>query len=698
MLLHAQKTDRKFRFVEDFEEEDFEEGFLEEYEKEGPELKQTKFFGMKELHQIARVDWKEVEIILEKEEVKPDGRTEVKEEKVTYYQEVQGELGGWLEIESNLSQDGDCWVEPDGYVMGEARVCDDAVVSGGAEVGGSAFVCGEAEIKGPVGIGGRAKVCDKAKVTGTARMAVFGAAEVIGESEIGESAKVYGKARVGSNTLIWGWEKKYKKTTVMGSARVYGRTLVLGSVYGNAEVYGRSIIYGWVYGDAHVGGTAVVWATGQVFGEVRLLKGDVYGNLSGEKVDILYPRFYLGEASTFIAKAFEKDNEEDKYDNMSDEEKDKIEDRETKRYGGDVRSLVIKEGCRIENCEFRGDVKLYGCKLNNCKVYDSILGSTAVGVWANDARNSYVLYGWSYVAMPVYYAAALNMYANGCTFDGSIIPSGDMSGSTFERCVANRGRYFNTDDYYDTTKNVSGCKMKNTVMLKNCMGLYNCKFENVTVDATSMKNESMSDCGIIQTQGGVRFGVFPLRFLGDLSSKNVLLVRPGQYKDILGTNRWGKVRGVKELGRIASYVMKFDGVPEKLFFEADMTYAYELYDEYYSFVKKLEEVNKKRKEWLSEILVGLTNELLGLQEEGKHEEYVAKRKLQRYLEGISTIGWGVLSEASFNRIKQAVEKTIASFDGVTFTPLVDYGELEMEQTLRDYEKKYGISTATPVFS
>ena len=693
MLLHAQKTDRKFRFVDDFEDEDFEEGFLEEYEKEGPELKQTKFFGMKELHQIARVDWKEVEIILEKEEVKPDGRTEVKEEKVTYYQEVRGELGGWLEIESNLSQDGDCWVEPDGYVMGEARVCDDAVVSGGAEVGGSAFVCGEAEIKGPVGIGGRAKVCDKAKVTGSARLAVFGAAEVVGESEIGESAKVYGKARVGSNTLVWGLYKKYKNPIVKGRARVYGSALILGSVYGNAEVYGRSTIYGWAYEDAHVGGTAVVWATGQVFGKVRLLKGDVYGNLSGENVEILYPRFYLGEASTFIAKAFEKSNEEDKYDGLSANEKDKIEDRETKRYGGDVRSLVIKEGCRIENCEFGGDVKLYGCKLNNCKVYDSILGertgeSTSVG--------SYVIYGWSYA--PIHYWTTLNFYADSCTFKKSLIPSGDLSGSTFEGCIASRGIQYTNDVYYETAKNISGCNLKNTVLLKNCLGLYDCRLEDVTVDATSMKRETLSNCGIIQTQGGVSFGVFSLRFLGDLSSKHVLLVKPGQYKNILGTNKWGNVRGVKELGRIASYVMRFDGVPEMLFFDSDMTYTYELFDEHTKFANRLDKSTEERKKWFDDLLSDMQDELMKMQKENKWDEYVAKKRLQSYLAGLASIGWGILSEASFNRIKQAVEKTISSFDGVTFTPLVDYGELEMEATLKEFEKKYGISTTIPVIA
>ena len=44
-----------------------------------------------------------------------------------------GELGGYVEKEDNLAQDGDAWV------------CDDARVYGNAEVYGNAWVCGNAD-------------------------------------------------------------------------------------------------------------------------------------------------------------------------------------------------------------------------------------------------------------------------------------------------------------------------------------------------------------------------------------------------------------------------------------------------------------------------------------------------------------------------------------------------------------------------
>ena len=41
-----------------------------------------------------------------------------------------GELGGWIEREENLSQEGLCWVSGNGQVFGDARVSGDATVYG----------------------------------------------------------------------------------------------------------------------------------------------------------------------------------------------------------------------------------------------------------------------------------------------------------------------------------------------------------------------------------------------------------------------------------------------------------------------------------------------------------------------------------------------------------------------------------------
>lgn len=64
-----------------------------------------------------------------------------------------GDLGGYVEKESNLSHDGNAWV------YGDAKVCGDAKVYGNAWVYGNAKVFGNAEVYG------NAEVCGDAEIT-----------------------------------------------------------------------------------------------------------------------------------------------------------------------------------------------------------------------------------------------------------------------------------------------------------------------------------------------------------------------------------------------------------------------------------------------------------------------------------------------------------------------------------------------------
>ena len=57
-----------------------------------------------------------------------------------------GDLGGWIESEKNLSQEGNAWVYGDAHVYGDARVYDNAQVCGSAIVYGNARVCGDAQV------------------------------------------------------------------------------------------------------------------------------------------------------------------------------------------------------------------------------------------------------------------------------------------------------------------------------------------------------------------------------------------------------------------------------------------------------------------------------------------------------------------------------------------------------------------------
>ena len=105
-----------------------------------------------------------------------------------------GELGGFIEKEENLSQNGDAWVYGNARVSGDARVCDNAWVYGDARVYDNARVSGDA------------RVCDNAWVYGDACVCgdawVYGDACVCGDARVCDNAWVYGDACVSGDAYI----------------------------------------------------------------------------------------------------------------------------------------------------------------------------------------------------------------------------------------------------------------------------------------------------------------------------------------------------------------------------------------------------------------------------------------------------------------------------------------------------------------
>ena len=101
------------------------------------------------------------------------------------YDVSKGDLGGWVETESNLSHDEDAWIAENAMVYGNAWVYGNAVVWRDAQVGGNAMVGGDAIVGGNAKVGGNARV--------------FGDAQVGGNAMVGGNALVYGNAVVRSS-------------------------------------------------------------------------------------------------------------------------------------------------------------------------------------------------------------------------------------------------------------------------------------------------------------------------------------------------------------------------------------------------------------------------------------------------------------------------------------------------------------------
>jgi predicted acyltransferase (DUF342 family) len=132
----------------------------------------------------------------------------------------EGDLGGWIESEANLSHSCTCWVSDDAKVYWDARVY------------------------GNVRVYGNAEVYDNARVYNNAL--VYADAKVFGNAKVGGDAQVFGNAKVFGDVHVGG------KAWVFGNAKVYGNA----EVYDNAKVYGDA----WACGNSSLRGDAWVFA------------------------------------------------------------------------------------------------------------------------------------------------------------------------------------------------------------------------------------------------------------------------------------------------------------------------------------------------------------------------------------------------------------------------------------------------------
>ena len=127
----------------------------------------------------------------------------------------KGELGGWIESEKNLSQDGDAWVFDNAKVRGNAVISGNATVGGYSTVEGHACVYENATVGGNAWVGGNAMVGENATVGGNA--------------VISDNAKVHGNAVISGNATISGNAIVEDKAKVRGDATVIGNATVSGN-------------------------------------------------------------------------------------------------------------------------------------------------------------------------------------------------------------------------------------------------------------------------------------------------------------------------------------------------------------------------------------------------------------------------------------------------------------------------------------
>lgn len=143
------------------------------------------------------------------------------------------ELGGFVESEMNLSQQGNCWVSHNAVVFGNAALFDDCCVKNDARVYGDAVLFDSVEVKDKarvyenVILRNHVVVSNNAVVRGGCM--IYGNAKICDNSQVRGKAKVFGDVTIKDSSIIDGHAMLCDEVVVCGNAKISNNLKISGS-------------------------------------------------------------------------------------------------------------------------------------------------------------------------------------------------------------------------------------------------------------------------------------------------------------------------------------------------------------------------------------------------------------------------------------------------------------------------------------
>ena len=101
-----------------------------------------------------------------------------------------GDTGGYVSSESNLSQEGSCWIYDSAVVSDNATVRHNAVIKDNAVVSDKGYIMNNAEVSGNAKVSQNGQVFANAVVTDNAK--IYGSATITDNAEISQNAEIFG--------------------------------------------------------------------------------------------------------------------------------------------------------------------------------------------------------------------------------------------------------------------------------------------------------------------------------------------------------------------------------------------------------------------------------------------------------------------------------------------------------------------------
>ncbi|OAT32928.1 phage protein [Buttiauxella brennerae ATCC 51605] len=217
------------------------------------------------------------------------------------FSDVKAEqTGGWVENESNLSQQGKCWIYgSDCVVFGGSSVEDDAQIHGESTLCHQAHISGKSVVEHSF-ISGECRIYDAARiVNGSQVIAVRGLT-----ADNDKLLQIYGNATVNASRVVH-------------QAQIFGNAVVNNAfIEHRAEVFGQAILEGndenniWVCDCARIFDNARIIA-GRGDDQIPTIRysSQVYGNALIEGDCVLKHQVHIFDDATLIGGPIQLDNQ-----------------------------------------------------------------------------------------------------------------------------------------------------------------------------------------------------------------------------------------------------------------------------------------------------------------------------------------------------------------------------------------------------
>ena len=144
----------------------------------------------------------------------------------------KGDLGGYVENKSNLSQYGNCWIYNDAKAMDNSRIYDDSIICG------NSIMCDHS------------RIYDNSEMHGNSRMyndsVMCGNSAMYGNSRMYDNSRMYNVSRMHDNSIMHDNSRMCGNSVMCDNSILHGNSEMHGDskMYGDSELYNEAKLYG----------------------------------------------------------------------------------------------------------------------------------------------------------------------------------------------------------------------------------------------------------------------------------------------------------------------------------------------------------------------------------------------------------------------------------------------------------------------